>query len=60
MHRKAVCIDLPWKDMTTWAYDVKLWLSSGGRKLHLRQLGTGGRSAVIDTRTWKLKVSCPL
>jgi hypothetical protein len=60
VHRQAVCIDLPWKDLTTWSYDVRLWLSRDGTKLHLRQVGAGGRSAVIDTRTWKLKVSSPV
>lgn len=60
VHRQAVCIDLPWKDLTTWAYDVRLWLSPNGSKLHLRQRGAGGRSAVVDTRTWKLKVSSTL
>jgi hypothetical protein len=60
VHREAVCIDLPWKDLTTWVYDVRLWVSPDGARLHLRQRGPRGLSAVIDTRTWKLTVSSTL
>ena len=54
---EAVCIDLPWRDMSAWSYDVRLWVSRDGRLLHLRQLGVNGRTAAIDTRSWKAKVS---
>ena len=60
VHREAVCVDLPWKDLTTWAYDVRLWVSPDGTKLHLLQRGAGGRKAVIDTRSWRLTVSSKL
>jgi hypothetical protein len=56
-HAQAVCIDLPWRDMSAWSYDVRMWVSRDGSLLHLRQLGTNGRSAVVDTRSWKTKVS---
>jgi hypothetical protein len=55
--RRAVCIDLPWKDLATWAFDVRLWLSRDGTSLHLRQRGVGGRTAVVDTRSWKVSSS---
>jgi len=58
--RTAVCIDLPWEAMDAWAWDAQLWVSRDGRTLHLRQRGTNGRHAVVDTRTWKLKVSSTL
>jgi len=58
--RAAVCVDLPWRAMDSWAWDARLWVSRDGRTLHLRQRGTNGRSAVIDTRTWKLKVNSTL
>jgi hypothetical protein len=60
VHRQAVCIDLPWKDLATWVYDVRLWVSPDGTRLHLRQRGAGGRTAVIDTRSWRLEVSSKL
>lgn len=56
VHRKAVCIDLPWKEAASWIYDARLWLSPDGSKLHLGQRGTGGRRAVVDTRTWAVSV----
>jgi hypothetical protein len=58
--RSARCVDLPWPAMDSWAYDVRLWVSRDGGSLHLRQLGSNGRSAVVDTRSWKLTVSSPL
>jgi hypothetical protein len=63
VHRRAVCIDLPWKNMSGWGYDARLWLSPDGTRLHLRQFAAGapgGRSASIDTRTWRVKVSSPV
>ena len=60
VHLEAVCIDLPWKDVTLWAQDARLWLSRDGATLHVRQRGAGGRWALISTRTWKLKVSSTL
>lgn len=58
--RTAVCIDLPWEAMDAWAWDGQLWVSRDGRTLHLRQRGTNGRRAVVDTRTWRLKVNSKL
>lgn len=60
VHRRAVCVDLPWKDVTAWVYDARLWLSRDGAELHLRQRGIDGRTAVIDTRNWKVRVSSPV
>jgi hypothetical protein len=57
---EAACIDLPWKDVRAWVYDARLRLSRDGRQLYLRQLGIGGRTAVIDTRSWKVRVSSPV
>jgi len=57
LRREAVCIDLPWRDTSAWAYDARLWVSPDSRVLHLRQLGVNGRRAAIDTRSWKAKVS---
>jgi hypothetical protein len=58
--RVAVCIDLPWRAMDSWAWGARLWVSRDGTTVHLRQGGTNGRSAVIDTHTWKLKVNSTL
>lgn len=60
VHRAAVCVDLPWKDVTSWVYDARLRLNRDGTKLYLRQRGIGGRRAVIDTQSWKVRVSSPL
>jgi hypothetical protein len=57
LHREAVCIDLPWRDLGAWIYDARMWVTRDGRVLHLRQLGANGRRAAIDTRSWKTKVS---
>jgi hypothetical protein len=54
---EAVCIELPWRDTSSWSYDVRMWVSRDGRLLHLRQLGVGGRRATVDTRSWTTKVS---
>jgi hypothetical protein len=60
IHRKAVCVDLPWRDVRAWVYDARLRISRDGTKLYLRQLGINGRRAVIDTRSWKMKLSSPV
>jgi len=60
VRRSAVCVDLPWQAMDSWAYDVRLWVSRDGGSLHLRQRGINGRSAVVDTHSWRLKLSSPL
>jgi len=57
LHREAVCIDLPWHEMTAWIYDARMWVSRDRTKLYLRQLGVNGRRATIDTRSWKTTVS---
>jgi hypothetical protein len=57
LNRKAVCIDLPWREMGAWAYAVRIRVSSDHTKLYLRRLDRKGRSAVIDTRSWKTTVS---
>jgi hypothetical protein len=51
--RQAVCIDLPWKDVSGWIWDARLRLSRDGRKLTLKQLG-GRHYAFVDTRSWKV------
>ena len=60
VRREAVCIDLPWQAMDSWIYGVRLWVSRDGKSLHLREQGTNGRTALLDTRTWKLRVSSPI
>ena len=53
VHREAVCVDLPWRDVSGWIWDARLRLSRDGTKLTLRQLG-GRNYAVVDTRSWKV------
>jgi len=53
VRRQAVCIDLPWKDVSGWIWDTRLRLSRDGTKLYLRQLG-GNHGGVVDTRSWKV------
>ncbi|HST26050.1 MAG TPA: hypothetical protein VLJ76_08660 [Gaiellaceae bacterium] len=60
VRRAAVCIDLPWQAMDSWVYSARLWVSRDGRAVHLREVGVNGRTAVVDTRTWKLRVSSPI
>jgi hypothetical protein len=48
-HRRAVCIDLPWRSQTS--SPVRMTLEAGGRQLVLSQRGVG-RLAVIDTKTF--------
>ncbi len=53
MHRRAVCIDLPWKNVPDDAI-FKVRLGLDGRRLVLRQAGAA-RLAVVDTTTWKVR-----
>lgn len=49
---RAVCVDLPWRDVSGWIWDARLRLDRNG-KLHVLD-GTSRRYAVIDTRSWKV------
>jgi len=53
VHVEAVCVDLPWKDVSGWIWDTRLRLSRDGSKLTLKQFG-GRNYAVVDTRSWKV------
>ena len=55
VHRRAVCIDLPWPDASAWIWEARLHVSRDGTKLFLSTSG-GGPRAVIDTRTWVVEV----
>jgi hypothetical protein len=58
-HRFAVCVDLPWKNMSTSMSDARLALSRDGTKLVLHTYGANGPAAVVDTRTFRVKMSKP-
>lgn len=49
----AVCVDL---ESQGWAdpWDTRMWLSRGGRLLHLSQTGL---SVVLDTRAWRTRAT---
>lgn len=52
VHRKAVCVDLPWMRDQSRLYQMHLQLSRNGRKLLLRD---GSRTVrTIDTRTYRV------
>jgi hypothetical protein len=51
-HRRAFCIDLPWRSSARWLGSVRMRVSSDGRQL---ALFTGRKTrAVVDTRTFKV------
>jgi hypothetical protein len=50
-HRKAKCVDLPWKHATAWAYRIRLRVD--GTRVVLRESGASRRAA-IDTRSWRV------
>jgi len=52
--RRAVCVDLPWKNADEAIFKVRLGLEAAGRRLVLRQ-GGAGRLAIVDTTTWKVR-----
>ena len=53
-HRRAVCIDLPWRDAGDAIWNVRMTLRNGDRQLVLRQPGIG-RLAIVDTKTYKVR-----
>ncbi len=50
---KAVCIDLPWKNMQNGLWSVRVSLSADGSRLVLSQPRVG-RLAIVDTRTYRV------
>lgn len=52
--RKAVCVDLPWSGAQDPLWQMRLGLTSGGKKLVLRQQ-SGKAAIVVDTRTFEAK-----
>lgn len=52
-HRRAYCVDLPWRSTTQALSAVRLSLSDGGRSLVLSKAGMG-RLALVDTRSFKV------
>jgi hypothetical protein len=53
-HRRAFCVDLPWRSSTEALAAVRLSLANNGRSLVLSKAGTG-RLALVDTRTFEVK-----
>jgi hypothetical protein len=53
-HRKALCIDLPWKGVQKALWSVRMSVRSDGRALQLTQKGVG-RLATIDTRAFSVR-----
>ena len=53
-HRRAFCVDLPWRSSTEALSAVRLSLADQGRSLVLSKPGSG-RLAVVDTRTFAVK-----
>ena len=53
-HRKAVCIDLPWKRVQQALWQVRMSVRDDGRALVLTQKNVG-RLATIDTRAYKVR-----
>ena len=55
--RRAVCIDLPWRDRTNAVWGVRLTLARSGLVLSRRGVGT---LALVDLRTYAVRVVRPL
>jgi len=53
-HRRAFCVDLPWRSSTQALSAVRLSLEDDGRSLVLSKPGSG-RLALVDTRTFEVK-----
>lgn len=53
-HRRAFCVDLPWRSSTEALAAVRLSLANGGRSLVLSKAGSG-RLALVDTRSFEVK-----
>ena len=53
-HRRAFCVDLPWRSSTEALAAVRLSLANNGRSLVLSKPGSG-RLALVDTRTFEVK-----
>lgn len=53
-HRRAVCVDLPWRNVRQAMWSVRMSLVAGGRRIVLRQPGVR-RLASIDTRTFAVR-----
>jgi hypothetical protein len=53
-HRRAFCVDLPWRSTPEAISAVRLSLENGGRALVLSKTGNG-RLAVVDTGSFKVK-----
>lgn len=52
-HRRAFCVDLPWRSSTEALAAVRLSLANDGRSLVLSKAGTG-RLALVDTRSFEV------
>lgn len=53
-HRRAVCIDLPWRNVGQAMSAVRMRLAAAGRRIVLHQQGRG-RLASIDTQTFAVR-----
>jgi hypothetical protein len=54
VHRRSVCIDLPWRNVQPAMWSVRMDLVPGGRTIVLQQPGVG-RLASINTRTFGVR-----
>jgi hypothetical protein len=53
-HRRAVCVDMPWRKVSQLMWSVRMSLVEGGKRIVLRQPGAK-RLASIDTRTFAVR-----